>query len=74
MLPLLVLQQAIAVGLGVALGTLNVYFRDTAQAMNVALQFWFWLTPIVYPADILPPIAIWLLAEPMYGLSIATAR
>ncbi len=30
LLPLLVLQQAIAVGLGVALGTLNVYFRDTA--------------------------------------------
>ena len=36
------------------LGVLNVFFRDVGQFFNIALQFWFWLTPIVYPADILP--------------------
>lgn len=66
-LPLLVLQQGIAVGLGVALGTLNVYFRDSAQAMSVVLQFWFWLTPVVYPQDILSPFALSVLrVNPMY--------
>jgi len=33
---------------------LNVFFRDIGQFFGIALQFWFWLTPIIYPADILP--------------------
>jgi lipopolysaccharide transport system permease protein len=53
MLPLLVIQQAFAMGCGVLLGVLNVFFRDVAQVMGVAIQFWFWLTPIVYSAAIL---------------------
>ena len=32
----------------------NVFFRDVSQAVGVALQFWFWLTPIVYPLDAVP--------------------
>src|SRR4029453_13980196 len=47
--PALSLQQNLAVGLGLALGVTNVFFRDVGQAVGVALQFWFWLTPIVYP-------------------------
>jgi lipopolysaccharide transport system permease protein len=54
MLPLLVIQQAFALGLGVLLGTLNVFFRDVGQLMAIVLQFWFWLTPIAYPPAILP--------------------
>ena len=49
LVPLLIVQQALAVGLGLTLGVTNVFFRDMAQAVGVALQFWFWLTPIVYP-------------------------
>jgi lipopolysaccharide transport system permease protein len=40
--------------LGITLGVLNVFFRDIGQLFGVILQFWFWLTPIVYPANILP--------------------
>ena len=54
LVPLLVLQQAFALGLGTVLGVLNVFFRDVAQLVGVALQFWFWLTPIVYSPAILP--------------------
>lgn len=53
-LPLLVLQLLFTVGLGVALGTLNVFFRDVGQITGVILQFWFWLTPIVYTLEALP--------------------
>jgi lipopolysaccharide transport system permease protein len=53
-LPLLVLQVAFSIGLGITLGVLNVFFRDVGHLFNVVLQFWFWLTPIVYPATILP--------------------
>jgi lipopolysaccharide transport system permease protein len=53
-IPLVVLQILFALGLGILLGTANVFFRDVAQFVGVLLQFWFWLTPIVYPADIVP--------------------
>jgi lipopolysaccharide transport system permease protein len=53
LLPLLALQQAFALGCGVLLGCVNVFFRDVGQVVAVGLQFWFWLTPIVYSATIL---------------------
>ena len=55
LLPLLAILVFFAVGLGVTLGVLNVFFRDVGQFFGVFLQFWFWLTPIVYPLNVLPP-------------------
>lgn len=57
LIPLLIIQVAFAIGLGISLGVLNVFFRDVGQFFGVVLQFWFWLTPIVYPAAILPEAA-----------------
>jgi len=69
LLPLLVIQVAFSIGLGVSLGVLNVFFRDVGQAFGVVLQFWFWLTPIVYPVTILPEFAQRLLVlNPMADL------
>jgi lipopolysaccharide transport system permease protein len=48
-------QVIFAAGLGMILGILNVFFRDVGQMFGICLQFWFWLTPIVYPLSILPP-------------------
>jgi lipopolysaccharide transport system permease protein len=54
-LPVLVLvTAAFATGLGLLLGTLNVFARDVGQVMAVVLQLWFWLTPVVYPVSIVP--------------------
>jgi len=67
--PLLVIQQVLAVGLGLTLGVTNVFFRDVAQAVGVGLQFWFWLTPIVYPLSAVPEIMRGPMAwNPLYGL------
>ena len=52
--PLLAILVAFAVGLGITLGILNVFFRDVGQFFGIVLQFWFWLTPIVYPLNVLP--------------------
>lgn len=54
LLPLLMIQVAFSIGLGITLGVLNVFFRDVGQLFGVILQFWYWLTPIVYPVTILP--------------------
>lgn len=54
LLPLVGLHIVLAAGLGMALGIINVFFRDVGQLTQIGLQFWFWLTPIVYPISILP--------------------
>jgi len=56
LLPLLAILVAFAIGLGITLGVLNVFFRDVGQFFGIFLQFWFWLTPIVYPVSILPEL------------------
>ena len=54
-LPVLILLTiTLATGIGLVLGTINVFARDVGQVMAVILQFWFWITPIVYPIDVLP--------------------
>lgn len=54
LLPVLLVQVLLAIGLAMIVGVLNVFFRDVGQFVTIAMQFWFWLTPIVYPASILP--------------------
>ena len=54
LIPVLMIQVLFTIGLGVSLGVLNVFFRDIGQFFSVVLQFWFWLTPVVYPLTILP--------------------
>jgi len=51
---LMALTIALSTGIGLLLGTLNVFARDVGYVMTVVLQFWFWVTPIVYPVTIVP--------------------
>ena len=53
-IPIVALLVAFATGLATFLGTLNVYSRDVGQAVTILMQFWFWLTPIVYPIAAVP--------------------
>lgn len=69
LVPMLTILLAFAIGLGVTLGILNVFFRDVGQFFTIFMQFWFWLTPIVYPMYILPMEVKGLLAyNPMTPL------
>jgi lipopolysaccharide transport system permease protein len=64
--PVLLIQIGFALGIGLFLGTLNVFFRDIGHFVGIVLQFWFWLTPIVYPLSILPErIQRWIRLNPM---------
>ncbi len=67
--PLLLIELIFAIGLGLLLGVLNVFFRDVGQLFGILLQFWFWLTPIVYPASIIPEaVRPWVALNPMTPL------
>lgn len=68
-LPVLALQVLFAIGLGMIIGVLNVFFRDVGQFFSIFIQFWFWFTPIVYPASILPDnIRALLVFNPMAAI------
>jgi lipopolysaccharide transport system permease protein len=55
-----ILVSMFAFGLGLLLGVFNVFVRDVGQAVAVVLQIWFWLTPIVYTIETVPPQVRWL--------------
>jgi lipopolysaccharide transport system permease protein len=72
MLPVLLVQILFAIGLGVSLGVLNVFFRDVGQFFTILLQFWFWFTPIVYPVTALPAeLRAYLVWNPMVAVTVA---
>jgi ABC-type polysaccharide/polyol phosphate export permease len=52
--PALLLQLAFTVGLGLLLAAAYVHARDTRHLVEVAVQLWFWLTPIVYAEAMIP--------------------
>jgi len=69
LIPMLLLLVLFAIGLGITLGVLNVFFRDVGQFFGIVLTFWFWLTPIVYPASILPEaVQSWIRFNPMTAM------
>jgi lipopolysaccharide transport system permease protein len=45
---LLVAVGLFALGIGLMVSVLNIYFRDVGQLVEIVLQFVFWFTPIVY--------------------------
>jgi ABC-type polysaccharide/polyol phosphate export permease len=50
----LAIYAAFVMAVAIALAIVNVYFRDLAQLVNVALQLLFFLTPIIYVIDSVP--------------------
>ena len=70
--PVLAILVLFSIGLGISLGVLNVFFRDVGQFFGIVIQFWFWLTPIVYPITILPESVRTLMSyNPMANLITA---
>lgn len=70
--PLTIIVIAFAAGLGLILGVLNVFVRDIGQVTPIILQIWFWFTPIVYPATIIPDYLKGSLEfNPMYAIASA---
>ena len=54
-------------GLGMLLATSMVFFQDTQFLWNVLSMIWMYLTPIFYPASILPAKVAWILKlNPLY--------
>ncbi len=70
MLPLVLLLQALfTLGISFLTSTVSVFFRDIMQLVQVAISFWIYLTPILYPVDMLPEWArVAMFINPLYPL------
>lgn len=64
-LPLLLLAT-VAIGLGWLLAAIGVFVRDLGQVLTVVMQMLFFLTPICYPIEVIPPWArTWMMLNPL---------
>lgn len=55
-LPLIwLVEYLMALGVAFAASAITVYFRDLQHILGIVAMAWMYLTPIMYPADIIPP-------------------
>ena len=66
---ILLIQIAIALGIGFIGGALNVFYRDIRHIFVLGLQLWFYASPIIYPVSAVPARlqSVYLL-NPMVGV------
>ncbi len=66
----ILLLAAFSLGVGLILSTLAVYFPDVAEMYQILLTAWMYLTPVIYPEEILPETYRLLITRtnPMYYL------
>jgi len=48
------IQFLFTLGLSLPLAALNLFFHDVRYLVGVALTLWFYITPIIYPVDVVP--------------------
>jgi homopolymeric O-antigen transport system permease protein len=69
LLPLLLLTTFLTLAFGLWLSALIVKYRDIRHALPFVLQLWMFLTPIIYPADVVPKQWRWPLhVNPLTGI------
>jgi lipopolysaccharide transport system permease protein len=51
---LIVLQVVLAIGLALPIATLSVFYYDIYHALPIALTSLFYLSPVFYPASMVP--------------------
>jgi lipopolysaccharide transport system permease protein len=70
LLPLFILLVVtLALGVGLWTAALNVKYRDIRLALPFIIQLWFFVTPIIYPLNMVQGKLHWILAlNPMAGI------
>lgn len=68
----LAIQLALVSGLGLALAAANVFYRDVASLLTLGIQLWFYASPIIYPATMVPErLQPFYFLNPMAGILVA---
>ncbi|QHQ61058.1 ABC transporter permease [Anaerocolumna sedimenticola] len=51
---IMIIEFILALGIAMLSSSLTVYFRDLEHILNIIVMAWMYLTPIMYPIDIVP--------------------
>jgi lipopolysaccharide transport system permease protein len=66
---ILAIQISLTIGIGLLLAALNVFFRDVQSVLTLALQLWFYASPIIYPISQVPErLQPLYMLHPMVGI------
>ncbi len=58
-----------ALGIGLVLSTIAIYFADMAQMYGIVLTAWMYLSPVIYQINVVPEQYAWIVKlNPMYYL------
>ncbi|MDA8233794.1 MAG: ABC transporter permease [Clostridia bacterium] len=57
---IIVLQLIMVLGFTLFVSSLNVYFRDLEHILGVLMTAWFYVTPIIFPLQMVPTKFLWL--------------
>jgi ABC-2 type transport system permease protein len=59
-----------SLGLGLLVSTVAIYFADLVEMYQIILTAWMYLTPVIYPIDIIPQVyRVWIMRlNPLYYL------
>ncbi|MBI3715406.1 MAG: ABC transporter permease [Betaproteobacteria bacterium] len=69
LVPLTLLTAALAFGLGAWFAALHVRYKDTAILLPFVLQFGLYLSPVIFPSDLVPhPWRLLYSLNPMVGI------
>lgn len=69
LIPVVVILFIFSLGLVFLLCAIHVWYRDVGQASGIVMQFWMYLTPIVYPLSLVPEkIKPFYVLNPMVGI------
>lgn len=67
--PILLIEVLLTLGVILFFSLANVWYRDVSHAAGLLLQLWMYLTPVLYPLDLVPAGARKLMAlNPMVGV------
>ena len=55
LVPLLMIQLVLTYGLTLIVAAVTVHYRDVAQLLTNFLTVWFFVSPVLYPAHLVPP-------------------
>ena len=72
-LPLVFFLIATALSVGIWFAAINVRYRDVGYVVPFVIQVWLFLTPVIYPANLVPegPLRILYALNPMVGVVTA---
>lgn len=66
---ILLVHLSLILGVTFLLSAINVFYRDVENVLEVLLMAWMYLTPVLYPASLVPVEYVWLFnLNPMVGV------